>query len=92
MTSDGLILELSGSITVRHAQGLSNAVTTALGSSAAVLVDAGGVEDMDASILQLLCSLRKSVPAFEFTSQSKELVNAADRSALRRELFATAKE
>jgi hypothetical protein len=56
-----------------------------------VSVDTGGLEDIDTCILQLLCSLRKTVPALSFDNASEAFIGAADRGGLRRELL-TARE
>ena len=52
-----------------------------------VAVDTGGLEDIDTCILQLLCSLRKTVPALSFDNPSEAFVSAVDRCGLRRELL-----
>jgi hypothetical protein len=50
-------------------------------------VDTGSLEDIDTCILQLLCSLRKTVPAFSFDNPSEVFIGAVDRCGLRRELL-----
>jgi hypothetical protein len=45
------------------------------------------LEDVDTCILQLLCSLRKTLPGVAFENPSPALVGALDRCGLRRELL-----
>ena len=52
-----------------------------------VVVDTGGLEDIDTCILQMLCSLRKTVPALSFDNPSEAFIGAVDRCGLRRELL-----
>ena len=90
-TDDALIVELSGALTIRHAQALSKSISSSLENATAVYVEAEKVEDIDASILQVLCSLKKSVRTFAFKSDAKVVVSMIDRCALRRELLTPAK-
>jgi ABC-type transporter Mla MlaB component len=87
-TEDGLILELRGGVTVRHAAELGKCVASSLTSGAAVSVRTRELEDVDTSILQLLVSLRKTAAAFVLEDPSEAFVNAVERCALRRELLA----
>lgn len=50
-------------------------------------VDTGELEDIDTCILQLLCSLRRSIPALAFDEPSEVFLGAVDRCGLRRELL-----
>ena len=78
------VLKLEGAVTIRHAQELA----ARLGEGGApASVDTTGLEDIDTCILQLLCSLRKTVPALGFDNPSAAFIGAADRSGLRRELL-----
>lgn len=91
-TQDGLLLELAGSVTVRHARELGRCLASSLASGTAVTVRARDLDDIDTSILQLLVSLRKTSAAFVLQEFSEAFVNAVDRCALRRELLAGSKE
>jgi len=50
-------------------------------------VDTGGLKDLDTSILQLLCSLRRTFPALSFDAASDAFIGAVERSGLKRELL-----
>jgi anti-anti-sigma regulatory factor len=80
------ILTLEGGVTIQHAQELASRLAHALEDGAAVAVDAELLEDVDTCILQLLCSLSKTVPALSFDSPSQAFLGAVDRCGLRREL------
>ena len=81
------ILKLEGAVTIRHAQELAAKLGKSLEAGKPVGVDTGGLEDIDTSILQLLCSLGKTVPELSFDRPSEVLIEAVDRCALRRELL-----
>jgi ABC-type transporter Mla MlaB component len=81
------ILKLEGAVTIRHAQELAAKLGEGLEAGTPLEVDTGGLEDIDTSILQLLCSLRKTVPGLSFDRPSEVLIGAVDRCALRRELL-----
>ena len=81
------ILRLEGAVTIRHAQDLAAKLGEALENGAPVVVDAGGLEDIDTCILQLLYALRKTVPALSFDNPSESFLGAVDRCGLRRELL-----
>lgn len=91
-TTEGLMLELSGGVTVRHAAELGKCLASSLASGATVVVRTQGLEDIDTSILQMLVSLRKTTPAFVLENPSETFVNAVDRCALRGELLAESKD
>jgi anti-anti-sigma regulatory factor len=91
-TEEGLLLELTGGVTVRHAQELGKCLTSSLSSGTRITVRTRDLEDIDTSILQLLVSLRKTSAAFALEDVSEAFVNAVDRCALRRELLAESKE
>lgn len=86
-TQDRLILTLEGEITIRHARDLAARLVESLGDRMAVEVDTAGVQDIDTCILQLLCSLRKAAQGISFERPSAALVDAAERSGLRRQLL-----
>ena len=88
-TTDRQILTLEGAVTIRHAQDLAAALTESLEDGKTAGVDTAGLEDIDTCILQLLCSLRKAVPALAFDKASEAFTGAVDRCGLRRELLGT---
>ena len=82
-----LVLRLDGAVTIRHAQDLAAKLGECLDNNAPLRVDTVDLEDIDTCILQLLCSLRKTVPALSFESPSEAFTGAVDRCGLRRELL-----
>lgn len=80
-------LKLEGSITIRHARELLALVLDSLQESRALAIETAALKDIDTSILQLLCSLRRTVPELRFAEPSEDFLNALDRSHLRRELL-----
>jgi ABC-type transporter Mla MlaB component len=86
-TSGRQILKLEGAVTVREAQDLAAKLGQGLEDGTPVQVDTGGLEDIDTCILQLLCSLRKTVPGLSFDNASETFIGAVDRRGLRRELL-----
>jgi ABC-type transporter Mla MlaB component len=80
------LLKLAGAVTVRDAQELANQLGTSLEDGAPLRVDTGCLEDIDTCILQLLCSLRKTVRTVTFERPSDVFIGAMDRCGLRREL------
>ena len=87
ITQDGQILKLEGAVTIRHAQELAARLGECVEDGAPVSIETGGLEDIDTCILQLLCSLRKTVPAFAIDNPSEAFAGAVDRCGLRRELL-----
>jgi anti-anti-sigma factor len=81
------ILKLEGEVTIRHAQDLAAKLGECLDDSACMVVDTENLEDMDTCMLQLLCSLRKTVPALSFDDPSDWFIRALDRCGMRRELL-----
>ncbi len=81
------ILKLEGTVTIRNAQDLAAKLGGDLEDGMPVEVDTGGLEDIDTCILQLLYSLRKTVPALSFDNPSEAFIAAVDRCGLRRELL-----
>ena len=81
------ILKLEGAVTIRHAQDLAAQLGEHQEDALPLVVDAAGLEDIDTCILQLLYSLRKTVPAFSFGQPSDAFLNAVDRCGLRRDLL-----
>ena len=59
-------LKLEGSVTIRHARALFTLVAESLQDGEPLAVETGELEDVDTSILQLLCSLRRTVSAVTF--------------------------
>jgi hypothetical protein len=81
------LLKLAGSVTIRDSQELANRLGADLEDGASLGVDTGRLEDIDTCVLQLLCSLRKSVRAVTFDRPSDVFIGAMDRCGLRRELL-----
>jgi hypothetical protein len=82
-----VVLKVEGTVNIRHAQDLAARLSECLDDGLPVGVDTGDLEDIDTCILQLFCSLRKTVPALAFDNPSEVFVGAADRCGLRRELL-----
>ena len=91
-TPEGLILRLSGGVTIRHATELSKCLASSLTSGVTVIVRTQELEDIDTSILQMLVSLRRTTPTFVLENPSGAFVNAVDRCALQGELLAESKD
>jgi anti-anti-sigma regulatory factor len=91
-TDERLRLELSGGVTVQHAQEIGKCLASSLSSGTKVTVLAGEVEDIDTCMLQMLISLRKTASSFVLDEFSEAFADAVDRGALRRELLAVSKE
>jgi anti-anti-sigma regulatory factor len=89
---NGLLLELTGSVTVRHAQELGKCLAASLTSGAKVTVRTRDLDDIDTCVLQLLVSLRKTAGTFVLEEMSTAFVSAVDRCALRRELFPASRD
>ena len=88
-TQGGLTVTLEGALTIRHAQELAARLREDLKDGMAVEVKSGGVEDIDTSVLQILCSLRKTAPSFTCDSPSEAFTGAVERCSLKRELLGT---
>jgi len=83
-----LILKLEGAVTIRHAQDLAGALVAGFEEGAPVAaVDTVALEDIDTCVLQILYSLRKTLPAVAFDNPSAVFLAALDRCGLRRELL-----
>ena len=80
-------LKLEGAVTIRHARELAARLGEAPESDLPAAVDTAALEDIDTCILQLLCSLRKTVPALAFDDPSDAFTRAVDRCGLRREML-----
>jgi len=91
-TPQGLLLELQGGVTVRHAGELGKRLAQALTSEATVVVRTRELEDIDTSALQMLVSLRKTAANFVLEEPSEAFIRAVDRCALRRDVLAGLKE
>lgn len=86
------VLRLEGAITIQHAHDLAAGLRDALEDGATVGVDTSCLEDIDTCGLQLLCSLRKTVPSLIFNHPSSAFIGAVDRCGLRRELLGAREE
>jgi anti-anti-sigma regulatory factor len=84
---DKHILNLQGSVTVQHAHDLAAKLGEIIEGETPLSVSTKDLEDIDTCILQLLCSLRKTVSALSFDNPSESFIAAVDRSGLRRELL-----
>jgi anti-anti-sigma regulatory factor len=80
------ILRLAGAVTIRHARELAAELAEELEDGTPLAVDTAALQDVDTCILQLLDSLRKTVPAISFPDPSDAFLAALDRCGLRREL------
>ena len=80
-------LKLEGAVNIQHAQDLAAKLGESLDESASMAVDTEKLEDIDTCMLQLLCSLRKAVPALSFDDPSDAFIRALDRCGMRRELL-----
>jgi ABC-type transporter Mla MlaB component len=87
-----LILELEGAITIRQAQQLWSELDTALDGSETAEIRTEKLEDADTSILQILCSLRKTVRELTLPDPSQAFLAAVDRCGLRRTLGGSVRE
>ena len=81
------ILKLEGAVTIRHAEDLAAKLREGLEVGTPCGVETGGLEDIDTCILQLLYSLRKTVPGLCFDEPSEVFTGAVERCGLRRELL-----
>lgn len=84
---DVQILKLEGAVTIREASDLVALVNEHLIDARPLTIDTQGLEDIDTSVLQVLCSLRKTVSALSFNEPSEVFVRAVERCGLRRELL-----
>lgn len=89
ITQGQQLLKLEGAVTIRNAQDLAAKLGADLEDGVSVTVDTTNLADIDSCILQVLCSLRKTVPALSFTDPSEAFLIAVDRCGLRRELLNT---
>ena len=81
------ILKLEGAVTIREVRDLAARLAEALEDGEPLGVDTANLQDIDTGMLQLLCSLGRTVPALHFDRPSDALVSAVDRCGLRRELL-----
>jgi hypothetical protein len=86
-TPRGQVLKLAGAVTIRNAQELAAKLGECRQDGAPVVVDTRELEDIDTCIVQLLYSLRQTVPALSFDSPSRAFLAEVDRRGLRRELL-----
>jgi anti-anti-sigma regulatory factor len=89
---DGQLLKLEGAVTVQHAQQLATVLVEGLRGGRHLGVDTAGLVDIDTCVLQLLQSVRKTVPALSFENPSEVFISAVERCGLRRELLCTQEE
>ncbi len=82
-------LRLEGAVTIRHALELAVRLAEDLVDGAPIAVDTQALGDIDTCVLQLLCSLRKTVTQLSFINPSEVFVSAVERCGLRRELLGT---
>ena len=80
-------LKLEGAVTIRDVQALASGLVQDLEESEPLDVDTEGLEDIDTCVLQLVCSLRKTVPALSFGTPSAIFLSAVERSGLWREML-----
>lgn len=83
---DRQLLRLEGVVTIHQVRQLAALLVQGLKSGITLAVNTEGLEDIDACILQLLLSVRKTVPALSFENPSRVFISAVDRCGLRREL------
>jgi anti-anti-sigma regulatory factor len=81
------ILVLEGAVTIQHAQEFAAQLGEDVEDGMPVGVDTRGLTDIDTCILQLLYSMRKSLPGLCFDNPSEIFIGAVDRCGLRRELL-----
>lgn len=81
------ILRLEGAITVRSAQEFAAKLLEHAAGGVPITVDTTGLTDIDTCILQILCSLRKTVPVACSDNPSEIFVRAVEHCGLRRELL-----
>jgi anti-anti-sigma regulatory factor len=79
------ILMLEGAVTIQHSQEFAAKLGEEDGMP--VGVDTRGLTDIDTCILQLLYSMRKTLPELCFDNPSEVFIGAVDRCGLRRELL-----
>jgi anti-anti-sigma regulatory factor len=80
------ILKIEGAVTIRDARELAGKLSEGLVEGAPLEVDTAALQDVDTCILQLLLSLRRTVPALSFRDPSDAFLGAVDRCGMRREL------
>jgi hypothetical protein len=80
-------VKLEGSVTIRYAVDLATRLAEDLEDNKPVLIDTRDLDDVDTCVLQLLCSLRKTVTGLSFDDPSQPFIDAVERCGLRRELF-----
>ena len=79
------ILILEGEVTIRHAQELAARLSQDLDFGDAVVINTSQLEDIDTCVLQLVCSLSKTIEGVSFGNPSQIFLAAVDRCSLRRE-------
>jgi len=86
-TPGSQLLKLEGAVTIRNAQDLAARLAETLEEGMPLGVDTQALDDIDTCILQVLCSLRKTVPSLSFDNPSEAFLGAVDRCGIRRELL-----
>jgi anti-anti-sigma regulatory factor len=86
-TPSGVVLRMEGALTIRNAQALAASLAERPDDGTPMAVDTSALEDIDTCVLQLLCSLRKTVREISFDDPSDAFMAAVDRCGLRRELL-----
>jgi anti-anti-sigma regulatory factor len=81
------ILTLEGAVTIGNARKLATLLDETLEDGAPLEVESARLEDIDTCILQLLCSLKKSVPELTFADPSEVFLSVLEASQLRRALL-----
>ena len=91
-TDTGVLVELEGILTVRHARELWTRLEAALSGENTVEVRAERLQDADTSALQILLSLQKTVAEFHIRTASRGLVDSVARYGLQRSLAASLRD
>lgn len=91
-TESLLRLELEGVLSIRQAAEEARLLAASLDGAPAVEIETSALQDADTAILQLLCSLKKSVPELRFASPSAGFLAAVERCGLTSELLAGYRE
>jgi hypothetical protein len=81
------ILTLEGAVTIGQAQDLAAKLREDVEDGVPIEVETQGLQDIDTCVVQLLCSLRKTVPSLSFDNPSEAFTGAVERCGLRRELL-----
>lgn len=96
-TDKELTVEFEGAVTIWDAHDVASQLSEQLNSepfpiSLSASVKTARLLDIHSSVLQVLCSLRKTVASLSFENPSAEFIAAVDRCGLRRELLGWIRE